>query len=75
MARGYLIWATPNVLSMFNTHYVAYEYWDKVQKLRDYARPRIAIQSDREQWQKNLKELNALIEKSGGEHALDARRP
>ncbi len=56
------------------THYVTSEYLDKVQKLRDYERPRIAIQSDREQWQKNLEELNNLVEESKDEHALDAHQ-
>jgi hypothetical protein len=56
------------------THYVSYEYFDKVKKLKDYERPRLAIQSDRDQWRKNLEELNTLVEESGDEHALDAHR-
>lgn len=56
------------------THYVTREYQQRIQKLSDYERPQLAIQSSWEQWQKKLQELNALVEESGGEDALDAHQ-
>ena len=55
------------------THYVADEYLDMMQKLRDYDKPDKVIKSEQEQWGENISELNALVKESKDDHALDAR--
>lgn len=56
------------------THYVANEYLLRIQGLSGYWKPKRAIESDREQWQKNHQELKELVEESGKTEALDARQ-
>ena len=48
------------------THYVAKEYLERIQNVRTYQTVERVITSDKEQWQKNLQELEALVKESGG---------